>query len=193
MLNILWPLIIIISFVFSIITGTINETSNGIFISVTEAVKLTITLIGTVSVWNGIIEILKNTSLIKKLNLLLKPLIRKLFPNIKNNKKAEEEVTMNIIANLLGLGNASTPLGLKAMNTLQLDNNGKDSLSDSMIMLIVLNTASLQIIPTNVIAIRNGLNSSNPSGIIMHVWISTLVAAFVGIVATKILLRKGKK
>ena len=193
MLNILWPILIIISFVFSIISGNLTKTSNEIFNSASEAVKLTITLIGTVSLWNGLIEILKNTSLINKITKLLKPIIIKLFPNVKNNKKAEEEISMNIVANLLGLGNASTPLGLKAMNTLQSENPKKDTLSDSMAMLIVLNTASLQIIPTNVIAIRNALNSTNPCGIIIHVWISTIIAAIVGITMTKIILKRFKK
>ena len=193
MLNILWPILIIISFVFSIISGNLTKTSNEIFNSASEAVKLTITLIGTVSLWNGLIEILKNTSLINKITKLLKPIIIKLFPNVKNNKKAEEEISMNIVANLLGLGNASTPLGLKAMNTLQSENPKKDTLSDSMAMLIVLNTASLQIIPTNVIAIRNALNSTNPCGIIIHVWISTIIAAIVGITTTKIILKRFKK
>ena len=97
---------------------------------------------------------------------------------------------MNIIANLLGLGNAATPLGLKAMDTLQKENSKKDTLSNSMLMFIVLNTASLQIIPTNVIAIRSSLGSVAPSNIIIQVWIATVVAAVVGITVTKILMKK---
>ena len=97
---------------------------------------------------------------------------------------------MNIVANLLGLGNAATPLGLKAMETMQKENQKKDTLSNSMAMFIVLNTASLQIIPTNVIAIRNSLGSEAPSGIILQVWVATIVAAFVGVTATKILMKK---
>ena len=100
---------------------------------------------------------------------------------------------MNIIANILGLGNAATPLGLKAMSELQKENNNKDELSDNMMMLIVLNTASLQIIPTTVIAIRSSLGSENPTQIIFPVWISTICAAVVGIIFTKIIIKFSKK
>jgi len=99
---------------------------------------------------------------------------------------------MNMIANVLGLGNAATPLGLKAMKTMQKENKQRDTLSNSMAMFIVLNTASLQLIPTNVIAIRSSLNSLNPTEIIAPVWIATIVAAIVGIIATKIITTKIK-
>ena len=95
-------------------------------------------------------------------------------------------------ANILGIGNASTPLGLKAMETLQKENKNKEELSNSMMMLIVLNTASLQIIPTTIIAIRISLNSKNPTHIIVPVWIATTCAAFAGITAVKIITLKRK-
>ena len=95
---------------------------------------------------------------------------------------------MNIVANILGLGNAATPLGLKSMNELQKENEDKEKLSDGMMMLIVLNTASLQIIPTTVIAIRNSLGSENPTKIIFPVWISTICAAIVGVIFCKIII-----
>ena len=100
---------------------------------------------------------------------------------------------MNIIANMLGLGNAATPLGLKAMKELQEENVEKEKLSDNMMMLIVLNTASLQIIPTTIIAIRCSLGSQNPTKIIFPVWLSTICAAIVGIVCTKIVIKCTKK
>lgn len=190
MLNIIWPIFIITAFIYAMISGNIEQTSNGIFNSASDAVKITITLLGTISLWNGIIEIIKNTSLINKLTKVLKPIIRFLFPELKDNTKAKQEISMNIIANLLGLGNAATPLGVKAMETLQKENIHKDRLTNSMAMLIVINTASLQIIPTNVIAVRSSLNSINPTGIIIQVWIATIVAAIVGIVATKILMKR---
>ena len=99
---------------------------------------------------------------------------------------------MNMIANILGLGNAATPLGLKAMKTMQKENSRKDTLSNAMMMFIVLNTASIQLIPTNVIAIRTSLNSGNPTSIIAPVWIATIIAGLVGILITKILIKKVK-
>ena len=108
---------------------------------------------------------------------------------MKKNEKAKEEISMNMIANILGLGNAATPLGLKAMKTMQKDNIKKDTVSNSMAMFIVLNTASLQLIPTTVIAIRASLGSKNPTQIIFAVWIATITAASAGIIATKLFSR----
>ena len=190
MLNIIWPAFIIISVVYALFFGNIENVSNGIFESAESAVELTLTFLGTICLWNGIMKIASQTSLITKICKLLNPFVNFLFPELKENKKAKEDISMNIVANLLGLGNAATPLGLKAMDTLQKENLKKDTLSNSMAMFIVLNTASLQIIPTNVIAIRSSLNSSAPTGFIVQVWIATIIAALVGILATKILMKR---
>ena len=192
MLNILWPIFIILSFIYALVTGKVNEVNNGIFTSLTDAVELSITFLGTISLWNGIMEIAKRTSLIEKLTKFLRPLICFLFPELKNNETAKQEISMNMIANILGLGNAATPLGLKAMKTMQKENKRKDTLSNSMMMFIVINTASIQLIPTNVIAIRTSLNSANPTSIIIPVWIATIIAGIVGVVGTKLLIKRVK-
>lgn len=192
MLNIIWPAFIIVSFIYALIAGKVNEVNNGIFESVKSAVELSITFLGTICLWNGIMEIVKKTTLMNKLTKLLYPVMKFLFPELKNNEQARAEISMNIIANVLGLGNAATPLGLKAMKTMQKDNKKKDTLSNSMAMFIVLNTASLQLIPTNVIAIRTSLGSQNATQIIFPVWGATVVAAIVGIIATKIIIKKIK-
>lgn len=190
MLNILWPILIIVSFLYAIITGKIEEINNGIFESLENAIELSITFLGTIGLWNGIMEIAKGTSLIDKLTNMLKPIIKKLFPELKKNEKANQEISINMIANILGLGNAATPLGIKAMKTMQEENPKKDELSNSMMMFILLNTASLQLIPTNVIAIRTSLESENPTGVIIPVWISSIVAAVTGIILVKVLIKK---
>lgn len=192
MLNILWPIFIILSFLYALIFGKVNEVNEEIFESLTDAIELTITFLGTICLWNGIMEIAKQTSLINKMTKLLKPFINFLFPDLKNNEIAKQEISMNMVANILGLGNAATPLGLKAMKTMQKENVKKDTLSNSMMMFIVINTASIQLIPTNVIAIRTSLNSQNPTSIIIPVWIATIIAAIVGIAFTKILIKKVK-
>ncbi len=192
MLNIIWPVFIIISFVYALATGKVNEVNNGIFESTKSAVELSITFLGTICLWNGIMEIVKKTTLMNKLTKLLYPAMKFLFPDLKDNEQARAEISMNIIANVLGLGNAATPLGLKAMKTMQKDNKKKDTLSNAMAMFIVLNTASLQLIPTNVIAIRTSLGSQNATQIIFPVWGATVVAAIVGIIATKIIINKIK-
>lgn len=190
MLNIMWPAFIIIAVIYAFFTGNIENVSNGIFESAESAVQLTITFFGTICLWNGIMEISKKTSLMQKLTKVLSPLIRFLFPELKKGSIAYQEISMNVVANLLGLGNAATPLGLKAMKTMQKENPHKDTLTNSMAMFIVINTASIQLIPTNVIAIRSSLGSSSPSGIILQVWVATIIAAIVGITATKLFMKR---
>ncbi len=189
MLNYIWPFFLMASFIYAIYSGKIAEVNNDIFDSCKDAVNLSLILIGNMCFWCGIMNIVSKTSLTKKLNKLLSPVLNKLFPEIKN-KNTKNEISMNIIANILGLGNAATPLGLKAMNSMQNENKNKDVLSNSMAMFIVINTASLQIIPTTAIAMRSNLGSQNPTKIIISVWISTIVALFVAIIFCKILIKK---
>lgn len=193
MLNILWPAFILISFIYGILRGNIEAINDSIFTSAKNAVELTITFFGTICLWNGIMKIAQETTFVAKLTKLLKPLTNFLFPDIKNNEKVREEISMNMIANILGLGNAATPLGLKAMKTLQKENEKKDTISNSMAMFIVINTASLQLIPTTVIAIRASLGSQNPTQIIFPVWGATIAAAVAAITATKIFIAIDKR
>lgn len=193
MLNILWPVFIIISIIYAIFSGNLDSLNKSIFESTESAVSLTLTLIGMTCLWSGIMEIASNTNILNYLTKALNPIVRKIFPDIMLSNKSYDNIIMNIVANILGLGNAATPLGLKAMNELQNENKDKETLSDNMMMLIVLNTASLQIIPTTVISIRSSLGSNNPTQIIFPVWLSTICAAIVGIICCKIIIRCMKK
>lgn len=190
MLNKIWPFFIIISFIYGIYSGNIFNINNAIFESTNQTVELCLTMFGTLCLWNGIMKIATETSLIEKLTKFLKPLINFIFPGIKNNKKISKEISMNMVANILGLGNASTPLGLKAMDSMQKENEDKSKLSDSMAMFILVNTASLQIIPTTVISIRSSLGSENPTKIIFAVWVATVVAFITAILGGKILMKR---
>jgi len=157
MLNTIWPIFIIISFVYGIFSGRVAEINDAIFASAKDAVDLCITLFGTICLWNGIMQIASNTKIIDWLKRAINPIMKKLFPDLNREDEVYTEISMNMVANIMGLGNAATPLGLKAMKSMQKQNNKKDTLSDSMFMFIVINTASLQIIPTTVIAIRSSL------------------------------------
>ncbi len=157
MLNTIWPVFIIISFVYGIFTGRVGAINDAIFSSAKDAVDLCITLFGTICLWNGIMQIASNTKIINVLKKIINPIMKVLFPEINKNEQVYTEISMNMVANIMGLGNAATPLGLKAMKSLQKKNDKKDTLSNSMFMFIVVNTASLQIIPTTVIAIRSSL------------------------------------
>ena len=192
MLNIIWPVFLIISIIFSILMGNINELNSSIFQSTSDAVNLCITLLGTMCLWNGIMQIANKTTFIKKITKLLSPLMKLLFPKIRKDDEVYQEISMNIVANVLGLGNAATPLGIKAMKSMQEKNIDKKVLTNEMATFIVLNTASIQIIPTTVIAIRNSLGSNNPTAIIVPVWVATICAAIAGITATKIFIKIGK-
>mgnify|MGYP004639104573 FL=1 len=110
MLNIVWPTFIIVSIIFAILSGNIKELNNSIFESTELAVNLCITLLGTMCLWNGIMQIASKTSVMQKITNFLNPIMRLLFPKIKNDSNVYEEISMNIVANILGLGNAATPL-----------------------------------------------------------------------------------
>lgn len=191
LLNNIWPIFIIISIIYAIIAGNLENLNLAITSSSESAVSLTLTLIGTTCLWSGLIEIASNTNIIKYLKKFLRPVITILFPNL--NSLVYDKVTMNIISNILGLGNAATPLGLQAMEEMQKENLNKEYLSDNMMILIVLNTSSLQIIPTTIIAIRTSLGSNNPTRIIFPVWFSTICAGIVGIIVTKLIIFLTKK
>ena len=185
MLNLVWPIFIIISIIFSFFTGTIQQLNNSIFESTKMAVDLCITLLGTMCLWSGIMHIASKTSAMEKITNLLRPIMKILFPKIKKDSKIYQEISMNMVANILGLG-------IKAMQSMQEENKNKKVLTNEMAIFIVLNTASIQIIPTTVIAIRNSLGSQNPTAIIVPVWIATICAAIAGITATKIFIKLGK-
>ncbi len=192
MLNKIWPIFIIISFIYAFFSGNIDKVNSGIFESTKSAVELSLTFLGTMCLWNGIMQIAYKSKLINRIVKILNPIVKRIFPEIKKDEKIKKEVSMNIIANIFGLGNAATPLGIKAMTSMQEVNTKKDTLSDSMMMFIVINTASLQIIPTTVIAIRTSLNSSNPTSIVVPVWVATIFSIIAGICITKILIKRGK-
>ena len=190
MLNIIWPIFIIISYIYAIFCGKVEAINNSVFESCESAVKLSITFLGTMCLWSGIMQIAKTTTLVDKLTKFLQPVMKFLFPEIPQNSNIHKEISMNMVANILGLGNAATPLGLKAMKSMQEQNPKKDQLTNSMAMFIIVNTASIQLIPTTVIAIRNSLGSTNPTSIIIPVWIATISAAVAGITTAKILMKK---
>lgn len=190
MLNIIWPVFLILSFLYGIISGRVSEINTSIFDSTKSAIELSLSLLGTICLWNGIMQIASKTRIIKFLEKILNPITKKIFPDINKNEIIHKEITMNIIANIMGLGNAATPLGLKAMKSLQKKNKEKNKLSNSMVMLIVLNTASIQIIPTTVIATRSSLGSNNPAQMMVPVWISTILSASAAILFAKLLMKK---
>ncbi|MBO5349731.1 MAG: hypothetical protein J6A89_07960 [Clostridia bacterium] len=189
MLNKIWPIFIIVSIIYAIFSGNLENINNSIFESTENTISVTMTLLGTMCLWSGLMKIASNLSLIEKFSNLLNPIINFLFPDLKKSKKIKKEISMNMIANILGLGNAATPLGLKAMESMQKENDKKDTLTNSMMMFVLINTASIQLIPTTVLAIRQSLGSTNSTEILVPVWCATICAALAGIIIVKLLMK----
>lgn len=186
MINKIWCFFILIAIIFGFLNGNYEQVNNSIFSSITDTVELIITLFGSMCFWSGIMNIVKNTNLINKIKNILNPIIKKLFPDLKRESKAYENISMNMVSNLIGLGNAATPCGLKAMEELQKENLNKNKLSNNMMLFMLINTASIQIIPTTIISIRMGLGSKNPSRIITGVWFASLISFLFIILISKI-------
>lgn len=193
MLNKIWCFFILIAIIFSFFSGSYMEVNNSIFKSIDTTKNLIFTLLFNICFWSGIINIVKNTTLINRIKRFLKPILKLIFPKLDENSEVFEDISMNVVSNLLGLGNASTPAGLKAMEKLQEHNLDKKRLSNEMLLFILMNTASIQIIPTNIIGIRMGLGSENPTGIIFGVWISSIITFLFIIMFTNFYIRCFRK
>lgn len=198
MLNILWAAMMIIGVGWGMATGRMEAVTNGALDSAKEAVTLCITMLGVMSLWTGLMEVAGQGKLIQKLTNLIAPFVNWMFPDIPNGHCAKEHITTNIIANILGLGWAATPAGLKAMESLQeLNKTEREGVeqhstvaSDAMCTLLILNISSLQLIPVNMIAYRAQYGSVNPAGIIGPAMIATLISTIVGVIFCKIMGRK---
>ncbi|EWG10789.1 MULTISPECIES: nucleoside recognition domain-containing protein [Bacillales] len=179
MVNIIWVMLTAIGLVFAMINGTINEVNEAIFNGAKEAVTLCIGLISILVFWLGMMKIAEDAGLLNKLASLFRPIVKKLFPEVPGDHPAMGYMLSNMMANMFGLGNAATPLGIKAMEELKRLNGGKNEASRSMITFLAINTSSLTLIPTTVIAIRMNYNSASPTDIVGP----TLVATFCSTLA----------
>lgn len=193
MINKIWCFFILISIIFSLINGNLENVNQSVFSSINETTQMVINLFGSMCFWCGMIKIISETSLQEKLKKIIRPLNKKIFKNLDEKSSSYEPISINMITNMLGIGNAATPAGLKAIEELEKENPNPKELSDEMILFIAINTASLQVIPTNVIAIRNSLHSQNPSGIIIGVWFSSILTFMSIISLTKIYLKMRRK
>jgi spore maturation protein A len=185
MVNYIWVFMMVIGIVFGMINGTMNEVNEAIFKGAKEAVTLCIGLISILVFWLGMMKIAEDSGLLAKLSMLFRPLVKRLFPEVPPDHPAMGYILSNMMANMFGLGNAATPLGIKAMEQLKELNGGKNSASRSMITFLAINTSSITLIPTTVIAIRMNYHSANPTDIVGP----TLVATFCSAVGAVIIDR----
>lgn len=181
-MNIVWLLLLSVSIVFAIATGNLEAFTKSIFDGAKSAVEISLFLLGIVSVWMGITRILEDSGLIYRIAHLFKPVISRLFRDIPGDHPSISAITLNVLANLFGLGNAATPLGIKAMQELDSLNPDKGTITFEMMIFIVLNTASIQLIPFSVIGILSGFGAKNPAGVVLPVLIATVISAISALV-----------
>lgn len=192
MINAIWVGLILIGIVISMFTGTVQGVTDSVVSSAKTAVEISIGLIGIMSFWLGLMKVAEKAGLVQLLGKALKPLMRLLFPEIPENHPANGSIVANIAANFLGLGNAATPLGIKAMQELQDLNENKDEATDAMVLFLAINTSSVTLVSSSVLAYRAAANSANVSEIIAPTIVATLISTTVAIISCK-MLQKLKK
>lgn len=187
-----WIFMIIFSFVFAVCVGNVQEVVKSLFESTSTAIELCISIAGIMCMWSGFMNIAEKGGVVSSFSKLVTPITRLLFPELPKGSEASGHIAINMTANMLGLGNVATPMGIKAMEKLQELNKTPTRLSKSQLMFVVLNTASIQLIPTTVIAIRANLGSTNPNSIVFPTIVSSVISVIVGIILVNFVCRKDK-
>ena len=189
---VVFGLMFAVSLVFSLISGDVGALSEGILESASSAVELLLSITGMLCMWSGFMRIAQDCGLITKLSRLCAPLLRRLYPDVDTESEAFRYISMNISANLLGLGNAATPLGLNAMKELR-KLHDSDTASDSMLTFVVMNTASIQLLPTTVAALRKSYGSAHPFDVLVCVWITSALALTAGLVSARLIPKLNRR
>lgn len=190
MVNKIWAFFIIIGVIFGIINDKISVINESILNSTTTSIEMILKMFPVIALWLGIMEIAKESGLLDKLSNLFKPILSKLFPELPKNHEALGYISSNVVINMLGLGNAATPFGLKAMKSLH-ELNGKSKIaSKSMITFLILNTSGLTIIPTTVISLRMMYGSASPTEIVPATIIATIISTILALLVDKIFRRR---
>lgn len=191
MLNYIWAFMILASIVVGFFNGNLNAVVQSAFDSANGSIQTVLSIVGVTALWSGMMKIAEKSGLIKIFTKMIKPINSFIFPELKGEKTALEAVSANMVANFLGLSNAATPLGIKAMEELDRINGRKAKASNSMCMFAIINSASIQLLPSTMIGIRTSFLSANPSEIIVPVWIVSFVTAFSGICLAKFFEKRG--
>lgn len=189
MINIIWFFILAFGIILGIFTGRGDEISKAIINSTESTVKLAIGLVGVMCLWCGIMKIAEKSGLTGKLAKVLKPILKLIFKDAARDDKAMGAIVMNLTANMMGLSNAATPFGIKAMEELKRLNKKDGEASDDMALFLILNAACIQLVPTTIISMRAVVGSSNPAATIIPGIITTGTAAILGVILCKVLQR----
>ncbi|WP_294189152.1 nucleoside recognition domain-containing protein [uncultured Clostridium sp.] len=189
MINYIWFIMIFLGILVGLFTGNGEIISKSIINSADSTVSMIIGLMGLMCFWCGVMKVAEKSGFINKLAKVLRPILRIIFKEAAKDEKALGAIVMNITANMMGLGNAATPFGIKAMQEMDRLNKEKGVASNDMSLFLVLNAACIQLVPSTVISIRAAVGSSNPGSIILPAVIASTVAAITGVVICKILQR----
>lgn len=186
-MNFIWFFIIFISIVVGAITGRLNDVVNSILTGAQTSIQIVISIMGIMAFWLGIMKIAEKSGIVEFISKLLKPVAKWLFPEIPENNKAIGDVAMNFSANALGLANAATPIGIKAMEEMQKLNIDKNSASNPMCTFLAMNTAGFQLVPATAIAILAANGAKNPTEIIIPTVIVTSITFILAVTLAKIM------
>lgn len=190
MINYIWGGIMLISVVFSFFLGTADRVTAAVFDGGKQGLELLMTIFVTMCLWGGVMKIAEVGGVTAVLARVFYPITRFLMPRYKKDKQVMNAVSANITANMLGLGNAATPLGIQAMQ--RMNNKGNVTANNSMAMFVVLNTASVQLVPTTIAALRQKAGAGDAMDVLPCIWISSFIALCVGVFAAKILEKRWK-
>lgn len=187
-LNIIIVIMLVVSVVYGLLSGSIGALSTAALEGAKEAVNLCLALCGLICLWSAVMELMKRCGLSDKLSRLLRPLLKRLFPSASRNAQVMDDLSLNVSANLLGLGNAATPAGIRAAMGLK-RLSSSNTASNELCRLVIMNTASIQLIPATVASIRSSLGAAAPFDILPAVWLSSLLSVSAGLLAAKFMER----
>lgn len=186
-MTVFWVAMVVISLVCGLATGNLSQVSQAAAEGAQSAVTLCISMAGMLCLWNGVLEVMNRSGLTQKLRVLLLPVLQRLYPDFRGDGVVLDAVSANVCANLLGLGNAATPFGIRAAKGMAERYRGRAG--DGLCLLVVCNTASIQLLPTTVAAIRSAAGCASPFDILPAVWLSSALALGAGLAAAKLLGR----
>ena len=186
-MSVVWTFLVVFSLVFSAFSGNIQTLSAAAISGAESAVELCLSMAGVMCLWSGVMEIMRQSGLSGALSRLFRPLLRHLMPDACRDAETMEAISANVSANLLGLGNAATPLGIRAARRMARAAQGRAT--DELCLLVVLNTASIQLIPATVAGVRAACGSATPFDILPAVWLSSVLSVTAGLAAARLLAR----
>ncbi len=193
MVSLIWGFLLLLGIFYSFISGNLSLVNEEVLKSSAQALEMFLTMFPVIVLWMGLMQIASDSGLLKKISYKFSFILKRLFPSIPDGHEALGLIASNIIVNMVGLGSAATPFGLKAMEKLQELNDEKDTASEAMITFLVLNTSGVTLIPTSIISLRALYGSSDPSGIISMALMATACASVAGLTMDYFIRKKNKK